>query len=181
LESVIANGAGRAHRFFDITGFDNAFDTVGITGPNAGQKICLQLEPDGELIVFRFTDPTAHRLHTIGYTEQILHVMSNFVRYHIGLCEIASCTQAFLEQTVKTEVDVNASIVRAIKRTARATGEPATGPGLVREEHELWLLVLSAHLPEDLMPGVFGIGENDSDELRCLIVRPLAVDMRRLR
>jgi hypothetical protein len=31
------------------------------------------------------------------------------------------------------------------------------------------------------MPGVFGIGENDSDELRCLIVRPLAVDLLRLR
>jgi hypothetical protein len=49
------------------------------------------------LIVLRFTDPTAHRLHTIGYTEQILHVMSNFVSYHVGLREIASCTQAFLE------------------------------------------------------------------------------------
>ena len=45
MESVIANPAGRAHRFFDIAGFHNAFDTVGITGSNAGQKICLQLEP----------------------------------------------------------------------------------------------------------------------------------------
>src|SRR6188472_2287171 len=107
--------------------------------------------------------------------------MSNFVGYHIGLCEIASCTQAFPEQTVKTEVDVNASIVRTIERTARATGEPAAGPSLVREEHQLRLLVLSAHLPEDLVPGVFGIGENDSDELRCLVVRPLAVDLLRLR
>jgi hypothetical protein len=58
LKSVIANRAGRAHRFFDIAGFDHALDPVGITGPNAGQKICLQLEPDRELIVFRFTNPT---------------------------------------------------------------------------------------------------------------------------
>ena len=97
MESVIANRGGRAHRFFDIAGFDNALGPVGITGPNAGQKICLQLEPDRELIVFRFTDPTARRLHTIGNTEQILNVMSNFVRYDVGLREIASCTQAFLE------------------------------------------------------------------------------------
>jgi hypothetical protein len=103
------------------------------------------------------------------------------VGYHVGLCEIASRAQAFLKQTVKTEVDVNASIFRAIKRTARATGELAAGSSLVREEHELRLLVLSAHLPEDLMPGVFGIGENDSDKLRCLIVRRLAVDLLRLR
>src|SRR4029077_3864132 len=97
---------------------------------------------------FRLTDPTTRRLHTIGNTEQILHVMSNFVGYDVGLCEIASCTQAFLQQTVKAEVDVNTSIFRAIERTARATGEPAAGPSHVREEHELRLLVLSAHLPE---------------------------------
>jgi len=165
LESVIANRAGRAHRFFDIAGFDNAFDTVGITGPNAGQKICLQLEADRELIIFRFTDPTAHRLHTIGYTEQILHVMSNFVGYHIGLCEIASCTQAFLELTEKTEVDVDASILRTIERTGCTTGEPAAGLNHIREEHEPRLLVLASHLPENLIPGVFGVGENNSDEL----------------
>jgi len=97
LESVIANRGGRAHRFFDIAGFDNALDSVGITGPNASQKICLQLEPDREPIVFRFTDPSARRLHMIGNTEQILHMMSNFVGYNVSLCEIASCTQAFLE------------------------------------------------------------------------------------
>src|SRR4029450_1048637 len=62
-----------------------------------------------------------------------------------------------------------------------ATGEPAAGLSLVSEEHELRLLVLSAYLPEDLMPGIFGIGENDSDELRCLIARRLIVDLPRLR
>jgi hypothetical protein len=31
------------------------------------------------------------------------------------------------------------------------------------------------------MPGVFGIGENDSDELRRLIVRRLTVDLPGLR
>ena len=41
--------------------------------------------------------------------------------------------------------------------------------------------VLAAHLPEDLIPRVFGIGENDGDEFRCLIARRLIVDLRRLR
>src|SRR6185312_8171178 len=124
------------HRFFDIAGFYNVLDPVGITGPNACQKICLQLEPDRELIVFRLTHSTARRLYTIANTEQILHVMSNFVGDDVGLCEIASCTQAFLELTEKTEVDVNASILRTIKRTSGAAGEPATGLNQVREEHE---------------------------------------------
>jgi hypothetical protein len=112
----------RAYRFFDVAGFDDALDPVGIPGPNAGEKICLQLEPDGELIVLGFTDPTAQCLHTIGNAEQILHVVSDFVSDNVSLCEISACTEALLQQTVKTEVDVNASTFRAIERTARATG-----------------------------------------------------------
>ena len=69
LESVIANRAGRAHRFFDIAGFDNVLNPVGIPSPNAGQKICLQLEPDREPIVFGLTDPTARRWRTRSRTE----------------------------------------------------------------------------------------------------------------
>jgi hypothetical protein len=163
LKSVIANCVGSAHRFFNIASFDDVLDPVGIPRPNAGQKICLQLEPDRELIVFRLTNSTARRLEAIGDTEQILNVMSNFVGYNVGLCEIASRTQAFLELTEKTEVDINASILRTIERTGRATGEPAAGLNQVGEEHQPWFLILSAHLPEELMPRVFGIGENDSD------------------
>ena len=31
------------------------------------------------------------------------------------------------------------------------------------------------------MPGVFRIGQDDGDELRCLITRPLIVELRSLR
>ena len=111
------------------------------------------------------THSTARRLHAIGDTEQILNVMSNFVGYDVGLCEIASCTQAFLELTEKTEVDVNVSIFWTIERTGCATSEPAAGLNQIREKHESRLLVLSAHLPEDFVPRVFGVGENNGDEL----------------
>jgi len=148
LESVIANRAGRAHRFFDIAGFHNVLDPVGVTSPNAGQEIRLQLKPDREPIVFRLTHPTARRLQAIGDAEQILHMMPNFVRNDVGLCEIPSCTQALLQYTVKTKVDINASIFRAIKRTGRATGESAAGPSLVRKQDKFRLLILFAHLPE---------------------------------
>src|SRR5678815_1024076 len=109
-------------------------------------------------------------------TEQILHVMANFVGYDVGLCGIASCTQAFLELTDTTEVEVDLSILRTIERTGCATGEPAAGLNHVREEDQPRLLVLATHLPEDLLPGVFGIGENYRDEFRCLIAWCLIVD-----
>src|SRR5215471_13950954 len=157
------------------------FDPVGITSPNAGQKICLQLEPDRELVVFSFTDAPSHRLHTITDTEQILHMMSHFMRDDVGLCEISSGTQALLEFIEKPEIDVNAPIFRTIERTSRATGETTAGLSLVCEEDKFRFFVLATHLPEDCMPRVFGIGENDGDELRCLVVRRLIVVLRILR
>src|SRR6266513_6000127 len=181
LEPVVANRAGCAECFFDIAGFDNMLDPVGITSPNAGEKIRLQFEPDREPIIFRFADATARRIHTIGNAEQFLHVMSNLVGDNVALGEIASCTQAFLELTEKTEVDVNASISRTIERTGCAAGEATAGLNQVREEHKPRLLVLPAHLPEDLVPSVFGIGENDGDKFRCLIARRLIIELSRLR
>ena len=181
MESIVANRAGRAHRFPNISSFYNMFDPVGITSPNAGEKICLQFEPDREPIVFSFADPTTRRLHTIGNAEQILYVMSNFVRYDVGLREIASCTQAALEFMEKSQVDLNASIFWTIERTSGPARKSAAGPSLVREEHQLRLLVLCAHLPKDRIPSVFGIGQNDGDKLRCLITRPLIVELRSLR
>jgi hypothetical protein len=61
LESIIANRAGRAHCFLNISSFYNMLDPVGVTSPNAGEKICLQLEPDRQPIVFSFADPTTRR------------------------------------------------------------------------------------------------------------------------
>src|SRR4029079_3757882 len=112
---------------------------------------------------------------------QFLHMMSNFVGDNVSLCKIAASTQPFLELTEKTEVDVNLSILRTIKRTGRSPGEATAGLNHVGEEHQPRLLVLSAHLPEDVVPRVFCIGENNRDEFRCVIARRLSIDLRRLR
>ena len=89
LEIIVAHHTGRAHRFVDIAGFDDVLDAIGMTRPDAGEEIRLKLEPDGELVVFRLTDAPARRLHAITDAEQILHMMSNFVRDDVGLREIA--------------------------------------------------------------------------------------------
>lgn len=102
LKSVIAYRAGGADRFFDVPGFDNMLDPVGVTRPNTGQKICLQFEPDRELIVFSFANPTARRLYAIGYAQQILHVMSHFVRDDVRFSEIASGAEPVFELMEKT-------------------------------------------------------------------------------
>src|SRR5262245_52482495 len=97
--------------------------------------------------------------------------MSDFVGDDVSLGKIATCTEAFLELTEKTEIDINAPIFRTIERPGRATGETATRLNHVCKEHQLRLFVLAAHLPKDLMPRVFGVGENDGDKSWSLIAR----------
>ena len=90
--------------------------------------------------------------------------MTNFVGDYVRFREIASCTQALLEFTEKTEVDVNASILRTIERTGGAAGEAAARLNHVRKQYQPRFLVFAAHLPKDLIPRVFGIGQNNGNE-----------------
>ena len=117
-------------RFVDVARFNDVLGAVGIMRPDAGEEIRLKLEPDGELVVFRFTDAAALRLHLAADPEQILHMMADLVRDDVSLGEIARSAKAFVQHPVKSEVDVNAPIFRAIERAARAAGEAAAGPRL---------------------------------------------------
>src|SRR5262245_15014752 len=107
--------------------------------------------------------------------------MSNFMRYDVGFREIAASAKAVLKFTEKPEVDVHASIFWTIERPGCAAGKAATGLSPVCKEHQLRFLVFATHLTKDLVPRVFGIGENDSNEYRCVIPRRLAVVLRSLR
>ena len=93
------------------------------------KEIGLQLEPDGELVVFGFTHAAPRGLHAITDSEQLLQMVSDLVRDDVGLREIAGCAEAFMEHPEKTEVDVNASIFRAIEWTAGAAGETHSPSG----------------------------------------------------
>ena len=106
-------------------------------------------------------------------------MMSDFVRDDVALREIARRAEAFVEHAVESEVDVDATIFRAIKRTARAARVSAARSGLIREEDELRLFVSAAHFLEELIPDVLGIGQNDGNELRGFIAWGVAFDLPR--
>jgi hypothetical protein len=177
LEIIVADHTRRTHCFFDVAGFDDVLDAISVTRPDTGEEIRLELEPDGELIVFSFTDTSARALHTISNAEQVLHMMPDFVRDDIGLREITWRPEPITQLPVEAQVDVNAPILRAIKRTAGSAGESAAGSDLVREEDQLRLLVLAARGSEQLIPRVFGIGQDNGHELRCFIARRVALDL----
>lgn len=103
--------------------------------------------------------------------------MSDLMRDDVSLREIAGSTEPVAQHFVKAEIDVNAPILRAIKRSACTAGKSAAGAGLIGEENELRFLILAAHLAEDIAPCVFGIGQDDGDEFRCFIARRGGIDL----
>src|SRR3954466_14157013 len=95
--------------------------------------------------------------------------MTDFVRDDVSLGEIAASPESITKSPVKREVDVNAPIFRAIKRTAGCAGESAAGPRLITEENQLRLLVPATHLAKDGVPRVFGISQDNGDELGAFV------------
>ena len=50
LQPVIADGLGGGDRLLDVAGFQNVPFLIGVMGPDAGQKIGLEFQADGELV-----------------------------------------------------------------------------------------------------------------------------------
>ena len=102
------------------------------------------------------------------------------MRNHIRLREVARRTEPVLEGFVKAQIDVHLLITRAIKRAhgrlAGATGRRCGAP----KKHQARVLVRAAPLAKNVLPHVFGIGQNGGDKTRHLVVRRGAVG-RRLR
>ena len=137
---------------------------VGVVRPDAGQAIGLQLEPHRQRVGLLLRRRAAARLHLLGDAEQVLHVMPDLVRDHVGLREIARRLEALAQLAVEAEVDVDLLIGRAVERTHRRLREAARRLHRAGEQHQLGLLVLRPGLPEQRAPGVLGVGQHHRDE-----------------
>src|SRR4030095_4210453 len=78
LQTIIADRARGAQRFFDISGFDDAA-ILSIVGPNPCQEIGLQLQPDRDLVRLFFAHPSPGRVHPIHCAEQVLKIMTHLL------------------------------------------------------------------------------------------------------
>ena len=61
--------------------------------PDAREAIGLQFGPDAERVRSRIAAALALRIHFRENAQQILHVVADFVRDHIGVRELAGCAQ----------------------------------------------------------------------------------------
>src|SRR5437016_1688298 len=175
LQAVVTDGGGGVQTFFDVAGLENLASALGVAGPDAGQAVGLELHAHLERVGLDLAPPALRRVDSLGDPEQVLHVVAYFVRDHVSLREVAGRPEALAQIAIERQVDVDLFVSRTVEGPDGRLREAAGRLHGAAEQHELRLLILPAHLFEELAPRVLGVGEDDRDELAQRIIggRPL--------
>src|ERR1700722_11083508 len=131
-------------------------------GPDAGETIRLK---------FKFHRRRIRALTAVLFglsldSKNVLHVMADFVREHVGLCKLARRSETLLQLIVKSEIDVNLLIAGAVERAGRRFPSAASRLRIVAEQDELGVMILLVGLRgQDFGPGFLRVVENERNEV----------------
>ena len=125
-----ATATGRVHRFLQISAFEEAaFEFVAC--PGAGEAVRLQLDPHRSAIGLFLRHRLPRLVELRQDADQVLHVMTNLMRDHIGFRELAgfaaAAVEAHLHVLEERGVEIDALIGRTIERPHRRLRETAGG------------------------------------------------------
>ena len=180
LNVVVTDRRSGTHRFLHIAGVKQ-FAITRVVCPYAGEAVRLQFDTNRQCIALCFAEPLPQRLRFFHNAELVLHVVSNFVRYHVGLGKVTGCLEALLQRTVKREIDVHALIERTVKRPHRRLTGATRRTRCAFEDHDLGFAIFAAQLSEQCVPGFLGIEQHARNELAKLIGRRFCRALRRSR
>ena len=154
LQAVVADSGGSAHRFFDVALFQHVLLILGVHGPDACQAIGLKFQPYGQSVAFLFTCLLTRRLDLCRGAKQRLNVMTHFMRYDVGECEVAAGAELACHLVVEREVEVDLLVARTIERPRCTLRDAAIGLHDAGEQHERGFLVCLAGGFENFRPDV---------------------------
>src|SRR5688572_15333799 len=132
LQAIVADRGGGSERFVDVAGFEQV-TALGRVTPDAGEAVGLELEPDGEA-AGAFALAARRAMHLVARAELVLQVVTDLVRDHVRLGEVAGGAEATFELGEEAEVDVRTFVARAVEGARCGAAEAAAGRGLVGEE-----------------------------------------------
>ncbi len=89
----------------------------------------------------------------------------------VCLRKVAGRSEAIRQQPVEVEINVDVAVAGAIERTNSCLGGAAGGLNGAGEEDQLGLIVVAAAPGKQVAPGVFGIGEDDRNEILEPVLR----------
>ena len=156
LQPVVTDGGGCGKALLDVARLEEVLVAIGVVSPDAGQAVRLELEPHGQRVGLLLRRRAARRAHFVGDAEQVLHVVTDLVRDHVRLREIARRAEPPLELSEERQVDVHLAVRRAVERPDRRRVESARRGDLVREQHQRRQLILAPHARQLRTPDVLG-------------------------
>src|SRR5690349_20435852 len=128
--------------------------------PDAGQTVGLQLATDGDSVI-----PGSPAPADLAQAEEVLHVMTDLVRDHVRLREIAGRTETVTQRAEEAEIEVELLVLRTVERSDGGAGGPTRGLDGAGVQDELRFAILRAQVAEDGAPCVLGVGEDDRHEV----------------
>src|SRR5262249_52542932 len=177
LQSIVADGRRRLHGRLHIAAREEPPLPLRVVRPHPGKAVGLQLDSYLKLVAFDRVHAALRFLHLGQDSEQILHVMTDLVRDHVGLRELAAfasniaATETPLEILKECGVEIDLLIVRAVERTHGGLGKTACRARGAREHDQRRGLVGSAGLRENLFPLDFRASKYGRYEFTHLIGR----------
>src|SRR5262249_24403928 len=139
LNAVVGNRRSGVQRRLDITLLQQ-IPLSGRMSPHTCQTVGLQFHPDRQ-IVGALGARLLHLPHLPIDVQEMLNMMSDFVREHVRLRELAGRAEAGAQLIVESEIDVDLLIARAVERASRRLSKAARRIDGITEEHELGMTV----------------------------------------
>ena len=96
LQSVVTNRRGGAESLFKVSMLDQVPSLLGMIAPHAGIAIGLKLHTNRQGIAFGFRRLSLETVHFFRDAEQVLHMVADLVRNHIGLGKVPGGSKAML-------------------------------------------------------------------------------------
>src|SRR5687767_10984000 len=109
---------------------------LGVIAPYPRIAIGLQLHADGESIGFGRGSSMLEASDLFGDAEQILHMMANLMRDHVGLSKVSGSTEAMSHVIKEREIEIYFMVARTIEGSDCGRCRPAGGTHRSREQDQ---------------------------------------------
>src|SRR5262249_15124979 len=151
LQPIVADRGRSVQPFIGVAGFEQA-SCCGVVSPDTRETISLQLQPNRQCVRLTVVRSFTSGGDRLGDTQQVLHVVPDFMRHDVRLREVAGSAKPFLEFAEKREVEVDLAIGGAVERSNLRPAEAARGLSGAVEQHEHWRHVRLPALTEYVAP-----------------------------